>query len=90
MDERSVGTARLGALVSSWRKDAGLSQSAIAELLGTQQATVSKLESGTYKLTVAQLVCIVNACGLSLRDVAADVEDALKTDAKPIWERIYE
>lgn len=85
-----MGTARLGTLVSSWRKDAGLSQSAIAELLGTQQATVSKLESGTYKLTVAQLVCIVNACGLSLRDVAADVEDALKTDAKPIWERIYE
>lgn len=90
MDERGMGTARLGTLVSSWRKDAGLSQSAIAELLGTQQATVSKLESGTYKLTVAQLVCIVNACGLSLRDVAADVEDALKTDAKPIWERIYE
>ena len=85
-----MGTARLGTLVSSWRKDAGLSQSAIAELLGTQQATVSKLESGTYKLTVAQLVCIVNACGLSLRDVAADVEDALKADAKPIWERIYE
>lgn len=90
MGERITDAARLGTLVSSWRKDAGLSQSAIAELLGTQQATVSKLESGTYKLTVAQLVCIVNACGLSLGDVAADVEDALKIDTKPIWERIYE
>lgn len=90
MDDRNTGAARLGALVSSWRKDAGLSQSAVAELLGTQQATVSKLESGTYKLTVAQLVFIANACGLSLEDVAGDVEDALKDDAKPIWERIYE
>lgn len=90
MAEQDSGAMRLGALIASWRKDAGLSQSAVAELLSTQQATVSKLESGAYKLTAAQLVCIVNACGLSLEDVATDVENALKVASKPIWERINE
>lgn len=90
MAEQDSDAARLGMLIASWRKNAGLSQSAVAELMETQQATVSKLESGSYRLTATQLVCIVNACGLSLVDVAADVEDALKADSKPIWERVNE
>lgn len=90
MAEHVLDAVRLGTLIASWRRNAGLSQSTVAELLGTQQATVSKLETGTYKLTVAQLVCIINVCGLTLREVADDVEAALIADAKPIWERIDE
>ncbi len=82
--------ARLGQLVSGWRKGASLSQTALADALGTQQATISKLESGAYKLTVAQLACILDACGLTFPMVADELESVLHTDTKPIWERVDE
>lgn len=82
--------ARLGQLVASWRKRASLSQTALADALGTQQATVSKLESGAYKLSVAQLALILEACGLTFPMVAGELEAVLHADVKPIWERVDE
>lgn len=81
---------RLGQLVSGWRKCACLSQTALADALGTQQATISKLESGSYKLSVVQLACVLDACGLTFPDVADDLESVLHADTKPIWERVDE
>ena len=80
----------LGKAVSGWRKGAGMSQASLADALGTQQATVSKLEHGSYKISVSQLSGILGACGLSFRDVAADL-DAINThESQPLWERVYE
>lgn len=84
------GNIRLGGLVARWRKDAGLSQANLADAMGTQQATISKFESGAYKINVEQLLAILNACGLSLREVANDIEDAAEASDKPLWERINE
>lgn len=84
------GNTRLGGLVAEWRKDAGLSQANLAEAMGTQQATISKFESGAYRLSVEQLLSILKACGKSLRDVADDIEGASETADKPLWERINE
>lgn len=83
-------STNLGALLSKWRKAAGLSQANMADALGTQQATISKLESGTYKLSVAQLLSFLNACGLTVSDVAREIDAAVKTEDKPLWERIDE
>ena len=80
----------LGGLVADWRKGVGLSQAALADVLGTQQATVSKLESGTYRLSVQQLMAILDACGLTLSDVAGDVDKAMSAEGRPLWERINE
>ena len=85
-----TGNEALGELVAKWRKGAALSQNALAEALGTQQATISKLENGACRLTVLQLGCILSACGLSFMDVADELEQTLNADAKPIWERIDE
>lgn len=82
--------AGLGQLVTSWRKGASLSQTALADALGTQQATISKLESGSYKLTVSQLSRILEACGLTFPMAADDLEFVLHADSKPIWERVNE
>lgn len=82
--------ANLGALIAGWRREASLSQAALADVLGTQQATVSKLESGRYRLSVMQLMTILDACGLSLTEVAGDIEDAMETEGRPLWERINE
>ncbi|WP_322354116.1 helix-turn-helix transcriptional regulator [Paratractidigestivibacter sp.] len=86
-DADSVG---IGRLVTGWRKRAFLSQTALADALGTQQATVSKLETGSYKLSVRQLACILNACGLSFADVADELDATLHMEARPIWERVHE
>lgn len=77
-------------LIESWRKNAGLSQAALAEAIQTQQATVSKLEKGSYRLTVLQLLAILDACGRTLANVADEIEDAAGVKEKPIWERIDE
>ena len=82
--------ARIGSLVLKWRTSAGLSQAALADALGTQQTTVSKLESGTYRLGVSQLVRILRACGIPLAQAAPDIERACSAGSKPLWERIDE
>lgn len=87
VDETS---AKIGELIASWRKAAGLSQTALAETMGTQQTTISKLESGSYKLYVGQLLDILESCGLSLSEVANDIEAAARPEGTPLWERIDE
>lgn len=81
---------QLGALIATWRGSAGLSQANLAEALHTQQATVSKIESGTYRLGALQLLEILDACGLRLDEVADDIEGATHTEGRPLWERIDE
>ena len=90
MTHEENDNVRLGRLVSGWRRSASLSQTALADALGTQQATVSKLENGSYKLTVSQLSCILEACGLTFPMVADELESVLHAGAKPIWERVDE
>ena len=78
---------RLGKLLATWRTSAGLSQAAIAERLSIQQSTVSKLEAGSCKLSVTQLVSFLHACGLDLPQVSTEITDALSTYNLPLWER---
>lgn len=80
----------LGGLLAKWRRAAGLSQTSMADSLGTQQATISKLESGAYKLSVAQLLSFLGACGLTVSDVAGEIDAATRTEERPLWERIDE
>lgn len=80
----------MGGLLAKWRKAAGLSQAAMADALGTQQATISKLESGAYRLSVTQLVSFLSACGLTLSDVASEIDELTSTEDRPLWERINE
>ncbi len=81
---------RIGSLVASWRKSVGLSQGRLADAIDTQQATISKLESGTYRLTVEQLLSILNACGITLREAVNDIEEVFDLADRPLWERINE
>lgn len=84
------GKKGIGPLLAKWRKVAGLSQAALAEALGTQQATISKLESGMSKLSVEQLLSYLEACGLTLSDVAEEIDKMANAGDRPLWERINE
>lgn len=81
---------RLGGLIAEWRRDAGLSQASLADALHTQQATISKMEAGSYRLSVIQLLDILDTCGLSLSDVTVEIETTVRTEGRPLWERIDE
>jgi HTH-type transcriptional regulator / antitoxin HipB len=59
-------SAQLGALLTARRKTLKLSQARIAERLGLSQNRVSELESRPETLTVAQLLLLANALGLTI------------------------
>lgn len=79
-----------GRLVAKWRKRSGMSQAALADALGTQQASISKLENGSKRITVATLSQILRACGLTFSAVSDDLDGLLAHEPRPLWERIDE
>lgn len=80
----------LGRLVAEWRRRTGMSQAALAEALGSQQASISKLENGSKRITVAELSQVLSACGLSFSVVGEDLDGLLAHDPQPLWERVDE
>ncbi|MFJ3672418.1 helix-turn-helix domain-containing protein [Streptomyces sp. NPDC090106] len=64
-------TARL---VRSWRSQRGISQPRLAELAGTGQAAISRIESGTDLPTLALLerIAVALDCRLTVTFTARD------------------
>lgn len=80
----------LGRLIAEWRKRSGMSQAALAEALGMQQASISKLENGSKRITVAELSRVLCACGLTFSTVSDDLDGLLAQEPQPLWERVDE
>lgn len=80
----------LGRLVAEWRRRSGMSQAALAEALGSQQASISKLENGSKRITVAELSQILCACGLTFGAVSDDLDGLLVHEPQPLWGRVDE
>ena len=81
---------RIGALVATWRKRSRLSQDALAQLLGLQQAAISKIETGKQTLTVEQLLRITETCDITFEEVVEQLSTIKAKEYKPLWERIDE
>lgn len=80
----------LGRLIADWRKRSNISQAALADALDTQQASISKLENGSKRITVAELSQVLCACGLTFSDVSGDLDGLFANELQPLWERINE
>ena len=80
----------LGRLIVQWRRSAGMSQADLAELLGNQQTSISKLENGSKRITVAELSQILCACGLTFGVVSNDLDSLFMHESQPLWERVNE
>ena len=80
----------LGQLIAKWRRCSGMSQAALAETLGNQQTSISKLENGSKRITVAELAQILYACGLTFGGVSDDLDSFFVDKPQPLWERINE
>ncbi len=53
--------------IKSLRTEAGLSQQALARLIGVDQATVSRIERGLQAASIGQVKKIAEACGYEVR-----------------------
>lgn len=80
----------IGRCVSEWRKNAGLSQETLAQLIGMQQTAISRIEAGKQSLTVEQMLLVLDACGVSGEDAFIKLNDSASRSLKPLWERINE
>lgn len=69
---------KLQALLRQVRVEAGLTQEQLAEKLGRPQSFVSKFESGERRLDVLELRELCRAIGITLPDLVARLEDALR------------
>ena len=69
-------------LVREARKRAGLTQSELAERVGTTQSAIARLERGVGRPTLARISELVAACGLEVqvRLVPADEHDWAMVD----------
>lgn len=67
-----------------------MSQADLAELLGNQQTSISKLENGSKRITVAELSQILCACGLTFGVVSNDLDSLFIHESQPLWERVNE
>jgi transcriptional regulator with XRE-family HTH domain len=61
-----VDAKTVARVVRAARTEAGLTQAALAERLGTKQSVVSRWERGHEEPRVSTLVRVMQACGLSL------------------------
>lgn len=80
----------LGRLIAKWRRRSGMSQAALAEATGYQQASISKLESGSKRITVSELSQVLCACGLTFSAVSDDLDGLIAYEPQPLWERVNE
>lgn len=62
------------------RLDADLQQQDLAQLINDQQSKVSRYESGTRKLDLAELSIICNACGSDLVTFVGKYEERLRKE----------
>jgi HTH-type transcriptional regulator / antitoxin HipB len=75
-NHRSARTPlQLGQLIRRERKSRGLSQAALAELVGLRQATISSLEAGEPGTRIGTLLDVIGALGWHLT-VAPRVDPA--------------
>jgi len=85
--EKSIYTAEYSAvtdLLKELRKEAGITQVQMAEMLEQTQSLFSKYERGEIRLDVIQLRTIALKIGLTLTEFSAQLEkrlDSLKSQA---------
>jgi HTH-type transcriptional regulator / antitoxin HipB len=81
MDQITRTSPQLGAALRRRRKQAGLSQEALAEKVKLRQATISRLESGDTGTKLGTLLAVVAALDLEIvmrprsKGRPADIED---------------
>jgi transcriptional regulator with XRE-family HTH domain len=70
----------LGEVLVRARERAGLKQAEVAARLGLPASYLSKIESGTRRLDVIELIRIAEAMGIEPAAIVSEVNDQLRRD----------
>ena len=68
----------LGKVLADARERHGIKQAELAQKLGLPASYLSKIENGTRRLDVIELIQIAQAMGADAAELIADVEKALR------------
>ena len=68
----------LGRVLADARERHGYKQAELAEKLGLPASYLSKIENGTRRLDVIELIRIAEAMGADAAELIADVQDAMR------------
>lgn len=68
----------LGEVLSASRERAGLKQTEVATRLGLPPSYLSKIENGTRRLDVIELIQIADAMGTDPADIVSELQRQLK------------
>lgn len=64
--ERTSVAEQVALLLATYRAEHGLSQTALAKVLGMHQPAIARLEAGSHEPTLATLARLSSALGVSL------------------------
>lgn len=80
----SSAALRAGDLVRGMRKEVGLSQSQLANMIGVKQSRISEIEAGVGSQgpTWDVMERVANACGRNLKPVLIDAQDKFREAAQ--------
>lgn len=74
-----LGSFRSMNNVAAIRKSKGLSQVELADIVGVEQSTISKLERGNESVTLRTIQSVADALGVKVSDLFIDRSDAERT-----------
>src|SRR5262245_29153901 len=84
----TVRSRRLGARLSRYRNERGLSGTALAAELGMGQPQLSRMETGRAKITAATLARLVETLRIPAED-AEKLDELRRRSAEPGWWQDY-
>ena len=82
-----VGTlevAAIGSRLRELRKNRGLTQAELARQIGIQQSDLSRMEQGTYRVSLDNLFKILAVFDLDLADFFGDQQDKTELQQQPL------
>ena len=79
----------LGARLRRLRKDRGLTQVKLAEILGISPSYLNMIEHNDRPLTVSLLLKLSDVLGVDLRDFSAGDEVRIKSDLEEALSRLF-
>jgi transcriptional regulator with XRE-family HTH domain len=82
-----IGTpevAAVGSRLRRLRKERGLTQAELARQIGIQQSDLSRMEKGTYRVSLDNLFKILGVFDLDLADFFGDRQDTAELQQQPL------
>jgi len=82
-----IGTlevAAIGSRLRELRKNRGLTQAELARQIGIQQSDLSRMEKGTYRVSLDNLFKILGVFDLDLADFFGDQQDETELQQQPL------